>query len=161
MFVLIVLSTVLLSCNAREEKEPVYENQVGDTQFDSRFDDANFQFCDSTDVLHKRAFVAYQRGGMRVINEDLQKLYEFKPNYASYSGYFIVRFAVNCKDEPGRYRMQTLDTNFNLKEFPEDLEQHILSIVKSLKGWKHPFYDGKEYDGYKFITIKIVKGKIV
>ena len=40
------------------------------------------------------------------------------------------------------------------------LEEHLLSIMKSIKGWKHPIYNDKDYDGYKFISIKIVNGQI-
>lgn len=159
LFLILLFS--LLGCHSVKENDQhqYYENQIGDTPFDSDLDDPQFEFCDQTDVLHKRAFVRY-KGGMRAINGAIIDSYQFQSSYASYSGYFIVRFAVNCNDEAGRFRMETLDSNFNLAKCPKELEYHILSLVKGLKGWGHPVYDGKDYDGYKFLTIKMVNGQI-
>ena len=164
--IFILLLIIIISCNRQEEVsrhyEPLrhYENQIGDTHFIKHVDDPHFKFCDSTDVLHKRAFVGYKRGGMRAIYEDIYDNYVYQKTYATFSGYLIVRFAVNCHDESGRFRLQTVDLDFNLSEPPKALSQHIISIVKSLKGWKHPLYDNKDYDGYKFLTIKVQNGQI-
>ena len=56
--------------------------------------------------------------------------------------------------------MEVLDTKFNIASPSKELQEHILDIFKTLKKWQHPFYDGKDYDGYKFITLKIVNGQI-
>lgn len=156
---ILILSFVLFNCSQVKEKHHGYENQIGDTPFSIDIDDPNFEFCDSTNVLHKRAYVGYE-GGMKAIEEEITSKYNLDASYKSYSGYFIIRLAVNCNDRAGRYRMQILDSNFGLAECPDQLEKHILSIVKGLKGWKRPFYDGKYYDGYKFLSIKIVNGQI-
>ena len=155
----LILLPPLISCTQTKEKKQHYENQIGDTPFDAELDDPNFKFCDPTDVLHKRAFVNYE-GGLRGLYNEIVEKYNSQPSFKSFSGYFIIRLAVNCKDEPGRFRMQIFDLNFNLSECPDDLEKHVLSIVKELKGWKHAIYQGKDYDGYKFLTIKIINGKI-
>ena len=159
IILLLIFLFPLLSCNPTKGKKKHYEDQIGDTTFDVNLDDVDFKFCDSTDVLHKRARVGYE-GGLRAIREEVAEKYNFKSSYEAYSGYFIVRFAVNCNDESGRFRIQTLDENFNLSKSPEGLENHILSIFKELKDWKHPVYRGKDYDGYKFISIKMIKGQI-
>ena len=158
LFLIVTFS--LINCTPVKKEKQHYENQIGDTPFNADLDNSNFKFCDSTNVLHKRAFVKYEGGGIRAIQEAFAKKYIFDASYQSYSGYFIIRFVVNCKNEAGRFRMQTLDSAFKPSKPPEKLRKHILTIVKDLKGWKHPIYNGKDYDGYKFITIKIVNGKI-
>ena len=156
-FVLII--PFLFSCNTTKEDHDVYENQIGDTSFDSTLDDPKFQFCDSTKVLHKRARISYS-GGKKNLEESLTKAYNFKPEYSSFSGYFIVRLAVNCKNEAGRFRLQILDNDFNLTEYPESLKLHIKTIFKELSEWNHAVYENEYYDCYTFHTIKINNGKI-
>jgi len=154
-----VLSLLLFSCNQTKEASQRYEDQVGDTHFNPKIDNPDFNFCDSTDVLHKRAQVRY-KGGRKALQEELSKNYEIKPSYKSYSGYFIVRFAVNCKGEAGRFRIEGHDSDFNLAKCPDELEVHIRSLVKNLKHWRHAFYHGKDYDCYSFFIIKIENGQI-
>jgi hypothetical protein len=160
IFLILLLLPFLIRCSSVKEKQTQYENQIGDTRFNSDLDNPNFRFCDSSNVLHKRAFVRYKAGGIIAVYNDIKRGYQFKPSFKEYSGYFIIRFAVNCNDESGRFRIQTLDSRFNLSNPPKELENHILSIVKKMKGWIHPIYDNKDYDGYKFLTIKIVNGQI-
>ena len=159
LFLLLILISCITSCNHSENKSKIYQNQIGDTPFDNKLDDVNFKFCDSANTLHKRAWVKY-KGGNKTLQKELLENYELQPKYISYNGYFIIRFVVNCKDVAGRYRIEALDTNFNLANPTVELQNHILNIFKNLKNWKHPSYEGKDYDGYKFITLKIVNGQI-
>ncbi|GAA3519811.1 hypothetical protein GCM10022393_37530 [Aquimarina addita] len=156
---LLIVTIFLISCNRSIVKQPHYENQIGDTPFNAYLDTDDFKFCDPTNVLHKRSLVTY-KGGTRAFEQQLIKNYNYKLSYEPYSGYFIIRFAVNCSDQAGRYRMETLDVNFNPSKHPTEFQEHILSTVKELKGWRHAFYQGKDYDCYKFITIKIINGQI-
>jgi hypothetical protein len=151
---------LIFGCQNSKKPQQYYENQIGDTPFDKTRDNPSFKFCDSTKVLHKRAYITYS-GGKKALEEELIKKYIFQPNYKTFSGYFIIRFAVNCNNETGRFRMEVLDTNFTKTNCPEDLKNHILSLSKSLKNWNHVFYRGKDYDGYRFINIKMKHGKIV
>ena len=157
VFTILIL---LLSCQTTKESPKHYENQIGDTPFNQNLDDSNFKFCDSTNILHKRAYIRYA-GGEKALEEELIKKYIFQPEYKSFNGYFIIRLAVNCNNETGRFRIQVLDSSFKKTNCPRNLEAHILYISKSLKNWNHAFYKGKDYDGYRFINIKMKKGKIV
>lgn len=158
---ILLLMTIILffSCNEVKETKNEYKNQIGDTSFDSNLDDPKFQFCDSTNVLHKRAYINYT-GGTKALEEELLEQFIYKPEYQPFNGYFIIRFAVNCKDKAGRFRIEVLDSEFNLTTYPKDLKQHIESIFKALKHWNHAIYEREHYDGYKFHNIKIVNGKI-
>lgn len=150
----------LIGCTQKQEKKKqTYQNQIGDTPFDPDLDNSSFEFCDSNNVLHSRNYISY-RGGYRILEQEYLSKYIFKPIYSSFNGYMVIRFAVNCKNETDRFRIQILDTDFSPTTCPLGLEDHILSIMKSLKGWKHPIYDGKDYDGYTFITLKFKNGQI-
>ncbi len=160
-FKIIIVTIILISgCQIAKKSQQFYENQIGDTPFNKSLDNSNFKFCDSTNVLHKRAYIQYT-GGEKALEEELIKKYVFQPEHKGFSGYFIFRFAVNCNNQTGRYRIQILDPNFKKANCPKNLETHILSISKSLKDWNHAFYKGKDYDGYRFINIKMENGKIV
>ena len=156
---ILLFSFCLLGCAKKTGESITYQDQIGDTPFDQNLDDVNFKFCDSTNVLHKRAWVKYT-GGRKELEEDILKNYTFKPSYESFSGYFIIRFVVNCNNESGRFRMEVLDSDFNLTTCPKDLKSHIITLFKSLKNWNHAFYEGKSYDGYTFHNIKMLHGKI-
>lgn len=156
---LILIPLLLFCCKTENNNHKTYQNQIGDTTYNEKLDDANFKFCDSANVLHKRAFVKYKEG-LKAFEKEVLEKYTYKPIYKNFSGYFIIRFAVNCNNEAGRFRMQILNPEFNLIECSKDLKEDILSIVKSCKKWQHPIYDGKHYDGYTFVTIKIINGKI-
>jgi hypothetical protein len=154
----LALLFLLVSCNKSETKyNQDYKNQIGDTLFNSSLDDSSFKFCDSTNVLHKRAYVSYQ-GGMKALEEEFLNQFNFKSNF---SGYFVVRFVVNCNNKAGRFRMEILDSNFQLTMCSDGLKKHILTIVKELKNWKHAIYKGKDYDCYRFLTLKLKNGKLI
>ncbi|WP_460219841.1 hypothetical protein [Psychroserpens sp. MEBiC05023] len=157
---IVVLILVLMSCETSREVKTDYKDHIGDTTFNADLDDPQFQFCDSTKVLHRRALISYT-GGNKALNKAILESYNYQSDYRFFSGYFIIRFAVNCKNESGRFRIQVLDTDFNSTKCPEDLFQHIQSVFKELKDWNHAIYNGKDYDSYTFRVIKIENGKII
>ena len=157
---LLAISLSVLNCSHNSEKTHHYENQIGDTPFNANLDNASFKFCDSSKVLHKRALISY-KGGRKALKEELLKAYQFQPKYKTFNGYFVIRFAVNCYGETGRFRTQILDTNFEETKSPKALKSHILNITKELKGWNYAVYKGAPFDCYTFINIKIENGKIL
>ncbi|PTX64116.1 hypothetical protein C8N46_101726 [Kordia periserrulae] len=163
-YIYIALLLVFLSCNSKKETEvtqkPEYLDDIGDTTFNPALDNANFKFCDSTNVLHKRASVAYT-GGITAMEKELIKKYKKQPAFESFTGYFFIRFAVNCNNESGRFRWEIVDEEFKETSCPKALEEEIISTVKSLQQWNYPIYRGKSYDGYTFIIVKLKNGNIL
>lgn len=150
-----------LSCNKENEtQKPHYENQIGDTPFDPALDRSDFKLCDSTNVIHKRALVTY-KGGIKALEKELIKNYNSKTEHSAFTGYFIIRFVINCNNESGRYRLEVLDSSFQSIEAPKALENHVLESFKKLKRWNHAVYEGKDYDCYKFVTLKMIKGQLI
>lgn len=92
-----ITCSFLLSCNTKSDSAKTYLADIGDTTYNASIDKSTFKFCDSSNVLHKRAYVKYN-GGIRRLENDLITQYKIKSNYKTFSGYFIARFAVNCKD---------------------------------------------------------------
>lgn len=157
---LIVILMCVFDCIETKTPEVLsYEDEIGDTPYNPKLDNKNFKFCDSANVLHKRALVSYT-GGNRVLEKDLIENYKYLPEFKGFSGFFIVRFVVNCQNKTGRFRMEILDEKFQKIDCSEKLENHILSISKGLSKWNHALYKGKDYDCYRFITIKLKNGKI-
>lgn len=163
LYVLMV-SFIIFSCTSKKEtkteKKPEYLADIGDTKYTPTIDDANFKFCDSTTVLHKRARVAYT-GGTPAMEKELIASYEKKPEFESFTGYFFIRFAVNCKNESGRFRWEIVDDEFKAKVCPKALEDEIITKVKNLKSWNSPIYKGEIHDGYTFLIVKIENGNIL
>lgn len=159
---LIILSCIpfLTDCTSDTQEKKHYAKQIGDTVFNSTVDSPAFTFCDSSNVLHKRAYIRYT-GGWKTLENKLLKKYTYDPSYKKFTGYFIVRFAVNCLNQTGRFRVQIVDSNFKQIESPVALKEHIMNIVKELDGWTHPIYKGHDYDGYTFMNIKINNGQLI
>jgi hypothetical protein len=162
IFPYIVLLTGLFSCQQAPEdtsNTQKYSDNVGDILFDPTSDDQNFMLCDSTKVISGRSSLSFSDNGSTVAEVCL-KNFKFQPAYASFSGYVIVRFIVNCQKETGRFRIQTLAEDFSSKECPLALQNHLSSIVQGLKSWKDRGTRGRGADRSKYINFKITNGKI-
>lgn len=160
----ITILSLAFSCNTQKENEkeaaPIYMEHIGDTPFDSKLDDVNFKFCDTTNVLHHRGRISYT-GGTPAMEKELIASYKKQPEFESFTGYFFIRFAVNCNNESGRYRWEIVDEDFKETTCSTSLEKEIITKVKSLQYWNHPIYKGESHDGYTFLIIKIENGNIL
>lgn len=158
--VLFIISLVYSCSNKDNDTSTDYLADIGDTRFNSSIDNPDFKFCDSSNVLHKRAYVKYE-GGYKKFESDLINQHEIKPSFNTFTGYFIVRFAVNCNDEMGRLRWEIVNSDFKETTCPKALENQIITNIKELHHWHHPIYRGNDYDGYTFIIVKIENGNII
>lgn len=161
---LIIFLGCIFGCKSPKESNnittPTYMDHIGDTPFNTELDDANFKFCDSTNVLHSRGRVGYT-GGTPAMEEELIASYKKQPEFESFSGYFFVRFAVNCENKSGRFRWQIVDENFEETRCSASLEKEIITKVKNLSFWNHPIYQGESRDGYTFLIVKIKNGEVI
>ncbi len=155
----IIFLILLCGCADSDSKRILYPDQIGDTIFDAELDDPNFQFCNAEQVLHKRNLIKYQNG-TKGLEKDIRKKYIAKQEFQAFSGYIIVRFAINCNNQIGRLRLEILDNNFKSTSAPDGLETHIRDSFSSLNAWQHPVYKDQDYDGYSFYTLKFTNGKL-
>lgn len=158
-FLLFGILTCFVSCNEPATKETRYFQEIGDTNFDEDIDHLGFKFCDTSNILHKRAYVKYH-GANTTLKNKIDFLFSKAPKSNTYNGYCIVRFAINCNDELGRIRLEFTNENANKLKTDPVFESMIRSKVKQLDGWIHPTYKGQELDGYSFFILKITNGKI-
>lgn len=123
-----------------------YPEQIGDTEFNKKMDNPDFKFCNPSNVLHKRALIVY-KNGFRDFERNLISLYHFDEDYKNFTGYFFIRFAVNCKNETDRFRWQVVDSEFKKTSCPKKLQRHLIDILKKMRGWQHPKLDEESSGG--------------
>ena len=140
--------------------EEGYSDQVGDIIFDPSRDDPDFQPCDPDQVIHWYTYEITYQGDTKAIEKECVARFSDKEAYAGFSGYIIVRFIVNCENQTGRFRIQSLTPEFEPCTAPAGLEEEVLALVRSLNGWNHAVYEGKDYDSYMYLNFKFTNGKI-
>ncbi len=127
--------------------------------YDARFDNSNYNICDSTGISSGRNRLKYI-GGTSKLRKDITSKYLYNHEYGTFSGYIVVRFLVNCEGKSGRYRGRSLNLDFSPVNAPADLLKYSIELVKSLDTWiKSSGKDSrKEYS--KYINLKINNGRI-
>ncbi|HEY5825818.1 MAG TPA: hypothetical protein VIT44_15695, partial [Cyclobacteriaceae bacterium] len=76
------------------------------------------------------------------------------------TGFITVRFAVNCFGLMDRFRIRGVDSNLKARDFPLDLTQHLIRLVKEIK-WPVKTYQLKSVDYYQDVTFKLVNGELI
>jgi hypothetical protein len=152
---------------------------VGDIPFDPKLDDTTFIPCDEQRAMpyNKNGGSLCIDGGKDFVNEYFAK--GFKPGKVKgQTGWITVRFMVSCKGESGRFRMESMNRNYQPMQFDSSITRQLMTLCKSLKGWE-VFQVGKEsrmvplfidnpdttsvikaYDYYQRLTFKMKDGAI-
>ncbi len=135
---------------------------VDDIKNDPEIDDPSFELCYS-DFTVKQYF---NIGDETSYEGERPAIYRFfEENYApvetDQSGFIRVRFIVNCKGETGRFRVISSDENFEEMEFDPAIVDQLVSITKSMDGWKILPDPDIPTDYYQYLIFKIEKGKIL
>ena len=137
---------------------------MGDIESDSTLDNPKFKTCNGDE----NAFQYFNTGeGLRYKGEKtalVSKIYNsYRPvkNSENQSGYFRIRFMVNCNGETGRFRILSSDFDYQDKRFDEAITKQLLSIVKSLDGWQIMTKNEKSLDYYQYLIFKLENGRII
>lgn len=138
-----------------------YTRNVGDIFFDPQKDGNTFIACDTSKIIHWYTYEVGYEGNTPAIAEIFGKQFSKKLQYNDYTGYVMVRFVVNCYDQTGMFRTEVCDASFLEVPCPEVLRNDLITITKTLKGWKHAVYEGRDYDSYMCLTFKMNRGEIV
>ena len=144
------------------EASSKYMRMVGDSEFDPEKDDPNFKLCFSENQV--RQYFNFGRGlqyegEKKALVEHFFK--QYKPVDTDQSGLIRVRFIVNCKGETGRFRLIEADENYQKTKFDERITQQLLTLTKSLKGWKPQADEYAERDFYQYLVFKIKNGDLI
>lgn len=157
---LFIFQLALFSCNQAQQQthEKEYVN-VGSIKPDALLDDTPFAVCEEEWILE---YYNFQKG-FQFEGEKIALINYFQKNYtvqANDTGYFTVRFVVNCKGETGRFRTEAMNFSYQPIEMNEVTTHQLLKLCKELKGWGIGVYQEKERDYYQYLTFKMEKGHL-
>ncbi len=168
MFILLLYvfqSLMYLGCVSNEQAIgsendlPPISHDLSYTSFDAKLDDPNYAICDSTAFLSGRNRVWYE-GGNNQFRKDLKASYKNSPAYATFDGFVVIRFLVNCEGKTGRYRAEALNLDFTPGSAPEGLLEYAVDLVKRLDNWTKSTSSESFTEYSKFINLKIRQGEI-
>jgi hypothetical protein len=157
---LLIFQLALFSCNQAQQQtmEKEYVN-VGSIKSDLSLDEPSFTVCDEQRIFE---YYNFQKG-FQFEGEKVTLINYFKTNYkvqANDTGYFTVRFVVNCRGETGRFRTEAMNFSYQPVEMNEETTRQLLKLCKEVKGWGIGVYQDKERDYYQYLTFKIEKGQL-
>lgn len=157
---LFIFQFALFSCNQAQQqtKETEYVN-VGSIKPDLSVDDPTFTVCDEKWIFE---YYNFQKG-FQFEGEKIALINYFQTNYkvlANDTGYFTVRFVVNCKGETGRFRTEAMNFSYQPIEMNEATTHQLLKLCQEVKGWGIGVYQEKERDYYQYLTFKIENGHL-
>jgi len=163
---LLVFSFTLVifqSCGQTQSTVSTYPEHVGDISFDAKLDDPVFKIC--TNEMNIPQY--YNFGdGLQYIGEKIAINKYFTENFKNRiqkneTGFLTIRFIVNCEGKTGRFRIEGMDNNYQIKKFDKELESQILKLTKQLDGWVVAKSKEQKYDYYQYLTFKLVDGQII
>ncbi len=160
LFAFIIL--VLHCCSQSSESDSTYPRWVGDISYDPNLDHPEFKVCSEKNAMQYFNFSQ----GLQYEGEKWAILKAFEENYQppvdnQQSGWIRIRFIVNCKGETGWFRLISANKNFETQTFDQAVTEQLLSITKSLKGWKLMPDEIRPKDYYQYLLFKIENGKII
>ena len=155
------LMPIFSSCQT-EKKLSEYPRFIGDIAFDSKYDKSNFYLCNEKDIAqyHNDSKGMEYKGEKIALQEEIFSKFKAMID-TSQNGLIRIRFIVNCKGETDRFRIISMDENYNEKKFSINITEQLLLICKELKGWLPKKLDGKEVDYYQYLIFKINRGNLI
>ncbi|MBK8346827.1 MAG: hypothetical protein IPL08_04110 [Saprospiraceae bacterium] len=134
---------------------------VGDIDYDAKLDDTNFTLCNekNTKQYHNLNEELQYEDEKYTLNHTF--ISQFKPDPTiKDSGMIRIRFIVNCKGETGRFRLISSGYDYKEKQFDKAITDQLMTITKSLKGWKILSDKRGPKDYYQYLIFKISDGQI-
>lgn len=142
-------------------KDSRYLSMVGDIANDPKLDDPNFTLCDEKNTKqYHNLYEEMQYEGEKYALDNIFAT-QFKPSEeAKDSGMIRIRFIVNCKGETGRFRLMSSGYDYKKKQVDKAITDQLMTITKSLKGWKILSDKKGPKDYYQYLIFKITDGQI-
>ncbi len=140
--------------------DPDLKVQVGDIDANPELD-GDFQNCN---IGRLPQYYAYKEKpfakGKLHFERYIRASYEV-PKSSEESGLLRIRFTVNCHGESGRFRLLSMNENYEEMSFSDDIVDQLLTSTKDYKEWRVLSYNGMESDYYFYVTFKIKNGQIL
>lgn len=156
LYLLIIV--LIVACRSESYKD------VGDIPYDRTKDDPSYELCDENlikqyYIRHSKDLAPSYAGEKSGLERVIYDSYSH-PQDHNQNGYITIRFIVNCKGKPGRFRIEEMDVDFQPYAFPKSISTQVLNIVRSLDQWTPRKRKEKAYDFYQYLTFKIESGQI-
>lgn len=151
------------SVSMAQTKLPVPDKlpeNVGDITFDKKTDDPQFKICNPGNVYQYYAVNTTYKGGTKAIKKFLLSNYKFEPDFAGITGYITIRFIVNCKGQTGWFRIQQLNSSYQITQFNKKAVGELLNLTKKLNAWIPGKFNGVTRDSYYYLNFKLTGGHL-
>ncbi|SMC56786.1 hypothetical protein [Moheibacter sediminis] len=165
VLIFIILFQISCAQESNSFKNEYPNRHIGDIEFDSKLDNPDFKLCYPENVFQYFNWgdgLEFEEEKIKIDNIFSEK---YNPKSAKKeSGSIRIRFIVNCKGETDRFRIIGSDENYQEKEFDKSITDQLLSIIKSLNGWKLKYFrenENQPIDYYQYLIFKIENGQIV
>ncbi|MBN4052141.1 hypothetical protein JYT59_00150 [Sphingobacteriaceae bacterium AH-315-L07] len=163
----IVILTILIAASCQPNKvgnESIvaredYPTNVGDITFDKNTDDPDFTVCDESHIAQYYGVRSEYNGEKFAILNHFNSNYD-KSGLEDENGYLTIRFIVNCKGKTGHFRIEGMNPNYEPITINKKLTEQLLQLIKEMDGWKIAHYKNQPRDYYKYLTFKILNGKL-
>jgi len=158
-----LIAIVFNSCGHAQHNSPSYPEHVGDISFDDKLDDTNFKVCTNENNIPQY----YNFGkGLQYTGEKIAIDKYFGENFKNKiqkneTGFLTIRFIVNCEGKTGRFRVEGMDSHYQVKKFDKELENQILKLTMQLDGWIAGELQGQKLDYYQYLTFKLEEGQLI
>lgn len=131
---------------------------VGDIKFDVNKDDPHFDICNSDEIFqyYSLSFSSTDDVKKQVRAKALSKSVTGVP-----SGYFTIRFVVNCKGEADRFRFYAVDLQYRERSIDGNIAKLLGSIIEAIEAWPIGTFEQAPVDYYRFVTFKIQDSKVM
>lgn len=80
-------------------------------------------------------------------------------NYSD-SGYFNIRFIINCEGKAGRFITHENNLDLEPNVFNSDLKKQLITLTTSIKQWRPVFLREENRDAYMYVSYRIENGEI-
>ena len=164
-FYSLILTALLFTACDDPPKTSVYADpdlkvQVGDIipnpELDGDFQNCNIGRLPQYYAYKEKPFI---KGKFHFENY-IREAYKVPENIKE-SGLLRIRFTVNCHGKSGRFRLLSMNENYEEMSFSNDIVNQLLTLTKDYKEWRVLSYDGMESDYYFYVTFKIKDGQII
>ena len=159
--VLLIMLFSLNSLYGQETSEAEYPRYIGDIIVNKETDKDDFELCNEKHIYqyfnNLGGFEYY--GGKSAVEKEYYEKYK-STTIKNETGLIRINFVVNCKGETDRFRLISMDEDYNEKTFAKSITEQLMSISKSLKGWMPKKLNGIYIDYYQYLIFKIEEGRI-
>lgn len=162
--IIFFISIVIMTESCQQQSIPKnskYLSMVGDIAVDPKMDDPDFTLCDekNTKQYHNLNEEMQYEGEKYALDQTFRSQFKVDPKIKD-SGMIRIRFIVNCKGETGRFRLMSSGYDYKEIQIDKAITDQLMTITKSLKGWKILSDDRGPKDYYQYLIFKITDGQI-